>query len=76
MKKRLGSLIREEEESIKEFFKRIFKRDFSGSFGLEIKNSLTKFAATLITKIGALFFTIVMARLLLPELFGDYSIAL
>jgi len=69
-------VIREEEQTIGEFLGRIFKRDFSGSTGTEIKNSMIKFSSSIIEKVGALIFTIILARILLPELFGVYSLVL
>lgn len=41
-----------------------------------IKNSFYNFFAVVINKIGALIFTIVVARMLFPELFGIYKLAL
>ena len=61
---------------IKNIFRRIKDRDFEGNTGMAIKNSIYQFSTTLLAKIGAFFFTIIMARLLLPELFGLYSLAL
>ena len=63
-------------KTISELLKKIRKRDFSGDAGLAIKNSMYKFGTTLIAKIGSLFFIMIMARLLMPELFGLYSLAL
>jgi len=40
------------------------------------KNSIYTFAAIFISKIGGLIFTIIIARLLLPELFGIYALVL
>ena len=68
--------LKKEESDMKEILKRIRKRDFSGNTGLAIKNSIFQFSTTFVGKIGALFFTIILARLLLPELFGLYSLAL
>ncbi len=39
-----------------------------------IKNSAYNFAGTIISRIGGLVFTIILARMLLPELFGIYSL--
>ncbi|HKZ33964.1 MAG TPA: flippase [Candidatus Nanoarchaeia archaeon] len=61
---------------IKDIWRRIKNRDFSGNTGLVVKNSLYQFSTGLVAKIGALIFTVVIARLLLPELFGLYSLAL
>jgi O-antigen/teichoic acid export membrane protein len=43
---------------------------------IAIKNSSYSLASTFIIKIASLIFTIIIARLLLPELFGIYSLAL
>lgn len=56
--------------------KRIRQRDFSGNEGQAVKNSFFQICTNLIGKIGSLLFTIILARLLLPELFGLYSLAL
>ena len=55
---------------------RIKKRNFSGNTGQAIKNSGWTTATILVSKIGSLIFTIITARLLMPELFGLYSLAL
>ncbi len=60
----------------KGILKRIIKRDYSGYTGLAIKNSIFQFSTSLTGKIGSLFFTILLARILMPELFGLYSLAL
>ncbi len=41
-----------------------------------LKNSLFNFLSTLIGKFGGLIFTLIIARLLLPELFGLYNLVL
>jgi stage V sporulation protein B len=56
--------------------KKLLKRDFSGNTGQALKNSVFSFSTTTISKIGSIVFTIILARLLLPELFGLYSLAL
>ena len=61
---------------LKDIFRRIRKRDFSGNTGIVIKNSVFQFSTNLVAKIGSLFFTIILARMLMPELFGLYSLAL
>jgi len=63
----------------KEFFgilDMIRHRNFVGYTGLAIKNSTYQFLTTGIAKAGSLIFTIIIARMLLPELFGLYSLAL
>ena len=64
------------EEDFRDIFRRIKRRDFSGNTGIAVKNSIYQFSANSLAKVGSLFFTIIMARLLLPELFGLYSLAL
>lgn len=68
--------IKEEESDLKNVFGRIKDRNFSGNTGLAISNSMYLFSTTLIGKIGSLILTIFLARILLPELFGLYSLAL
>lgn len=72
----LKNEIIEEPQGIKELFLRFKDRDFKGNTGQAIKNSSYQFATSLITKIGSLLFTIIIARLLLPELFGLYGLSL
>lgn len=55
---------------------RIRKRDFSGNMGLAVENSMYQIFSNLFGKISSLIFTIILARLLMPELFGLYSLAL
>jgi len=68
--------LKQEGEDIKQIFKKIKERDFSGNSGIAIKNSIYGFATTATEKIGALIFVIILARILMPELFGLYSLAL
>ena len=72
----IKNLIKENEKLLFGIFNRIKKRDFSGNEGLAVKNSIFQFSTTLVAKIGSLLFTIVLARILMPELFGLYSLAL
>ncbi len=66
----------EEENFLKNIFNRFRKKDFSGTGGQAIKNSSYQLTQNLIFKFGSLAFTIIIARMLLPELFGLYSLAL
>jgi len=68
--------IKSEEKDIKDIWRRIRKRDFSGNTGLAVKNSIYNTLQTFAAKAGSLIFTIILARLLMPELFGLYSLAL
>ena len=66
-------------DSIKIFknaFSRLRKKDFSGTTGIAVKNSYYQVFVNMAAKIGSLIFTIILARILLPELFGLYSLAL
>ncbi|MCR4323989.1 MAG: flippase [Nanoarchaeota archaeon] len=66
--------LKEETKDINEIFKRLKKRDFSGNTGQAVKNSSYTFSKTFISKIGSIIFTVILARVLLPELFGLYSL--
>ncbi|MFC1710686.1 oligosaccharide flippase family protein [Nanoarchaeota archaeon] len=70
------TFIQEEKKDLRNIFRRLLKRDFSGNMGLFMKNSAYQFGTTFFAKIGSLIFTIILARLLMPELFGLYSLAL
>lgn len=61
---------------IKNIFSRTVRRDFSGNTGIVIKNSIFQFFTSISTKVGSLLFTAIIARMLMPELFGLYSLAL
>ena len=68
--------VKEEAKEIKGIFRRFKSRDFSGNAGQAIKNSTWQIATMVVAKVGALFFMILLARLLIPELFGLYSLTL
>ncbi|MEX0920625.1 MAG: flippase [Candidatus Pacearchaeota archaeon] len=74
--KRGKNLAKNEEDDIKDIWRRIKTRDFSGNTGMAVKNSVYQFSKNLTAKIGSFIFTIIIARLLMPELFGYYSLAL
>ena len=57
-------------------FKALKERKFEGNKGIAIKNSAYQLLTTAIGKGGTLLFTIIIARMLMPELFGLYSLAL
>src|SRR3989339_886938 len=69
-------IIKEEEKDFLNIFQRLKKRDFSGNTGQAIKNSTYQIATSLVYKISSIIFTIVVARLLMPELYGLYGLAL
>ncbi len=68
--------IKKDFSEIKGLFKKINNRDFQGNKGTALKNSSYQFLINLTMKFGSLFFTILMARILLPEKMGLYSLAL
>jgi len=68
--------LKEEKNIFKDIIERIKKRDFSGNTGIVLKNTIYQTTGSVVAKIGALIFTIILARLLMPELFGLYSLAL
>ena len=70
------NIIKKEIKETKEILTRIKNKNFSGNEGRAIKNSSWQIATTLIAKIGSLIFTIIIARLMLPELYGLYGLAL
>jgi len=70
------SFIKEGKSTLKELFKRLKNRNFSGNTGIALKNSFYNFSTSFISKIGAIIFTLLIARLLMPELFGLYTLAL
>ena len=76
VEKKIGYEAKQDERDLKEIWRRVKKRDFSGNTGLVIKNSIYQLSTQIIAKIGALIFTIILARLLMPELFGLYNLAL
>jgi O-antigen/teichoic acid export membrane protein len=48
----------------------------NGYSSVAIKNSFFDFSTSITSRVGSLLFTVLMARILLPELFGLYSLAL
>ncbi len=68
--------VREENNFVKNIFNRFKKRDFSGTTGQAVKNSSYQLAQNLIFKFGSLLFTIVIARMLLPDRMGLYNLSL
>ncbi len=68
--------ISEKGKEVSGIFKRLKERDFSGDTGKAIKNSVFNLSTNVVAKIGSILFTIILARMLLPELFGLYSLAL
>jgi O-antigen/teichoic acid export membrane protein len=55
---------------------RVLRRDFSGDTGIAIKNSIFQFSTSVVSKGGSLLFTAILARMLMPEIFGLYTLSL
>lgn len=72
----MKNFVTSEIKEVFSIFKRIKNGDLKGNSGIAIKNSVYQVAITFISKVGSLLFTIILARLLMPELFGLYSLAL
>ena len=76
MESELKNKIIEEENLLKNIFRRFKNKDFSGDTGQAMKNSSYQLAQNLIFKFGSLVFTIILARMLMPERMGLYNLAL
>jgi len=72
----MKNIIKEEMGEAKEILNRIKKRNLKGNSGQAIKNSSYQLMTTLVAKIGSLIFTVIIARLMLPEVYGLYGLAL
>ena len=73
---KIKKLVGEKTKGIGEIWKRMKKRDLKGNSGQLIKNSSWQLATSLTAKIGSLVFTIILARLMLPEIYGLYGLTL
>lgn len=69
-------MISQNKRELQNILKMIYRWDFKGYSGLAIKNSIFQFSSNFLSKIGSLFFMTIIARILMPELFGLYSLAL
>lgn len=72
----MRNIIKNKTIETREILKRFKDKDFSGNEGRAIKNSSWQISTTLIAKVGSLLFTIIIARLMLPEIYGLYGLAL
>jgi len=72
----MNNTIKEEAKEVRGILGRIKRKDLEGNSGQAIKNSTYQITRTVIAKIGALLFTIIIARLMLPEIYGLYGLAL
>jgi len=71
-----NKFLKKEAKEIKEILGRIKRKNLKGNSGQAIKNSTYQIITTFIAKIGSLFFTIIITRLMLPEIYGLYGLAL
>ncbi len=69
-------MIQQQKKEVLGILRRLKNRDFSGNTGIAVKNSAYNLGTNLVTKIGSILFMVIIARLLLPELFGLFSLAL
>lgn len=69
-------IIKEEIGDLKDIARRVRMKNLGGNTGQAIKNSSYQFIQSLVMKVGSLFFTIVIARMFMPELMGLYSLSL
>jgi stage V sporulation protein B len=76
MIKKVGKITERGVANFKGIFSRFRRRDFSGNTGQAVKNSTYQLSTNLVAKGGSLVFTAIIARILLPGLFGLYSLAL
>ena len=51
-------------KNFQDIFRRVIKKDYSGNTGITIKNGIAQFSTNLFAKIGSLFFTIILARIM------------
>lgn len=71
-----NNFLKQKTRDVKGILGRIKRKDLKGNSGQAIKNSSWQLSTTIIAKIGSLFFTIIIARLMLPEIYGLYGLAL
>ena len=60
----------------KEVLKKLKNKEDKSLTNQTLKNSIFNFSISLISKVGAMIFTILIARILLPDLFGLYNLIL
>ena len=70
----MESFVKKEKKDLLGIFRRIKEKDFSGNEGMAIKNSSFQISKMIIAKGGGLLFTLLLARYLMPELFGLYNL--
>ena len=89
MKNKISEAILRDKSDITDIARRMLRRDFSGYTGIALKNSIFQLTTTLLSRLGAFLFTVLLAGdlitvkvlgfekpLLSQELFGLYSLTL
>jgi stage V sporulation protein B len=69
-------IVKEERADVKKILGRLKRKDFSGNVGQIVRNSTWQIATTLVAKFGSILFIIIIARLMVPEIFGLYGLAI
>jgi len=67
---------KEEARDTRKVLAMLKRRNFSGNTGQIVKNSTWQIATMLVSKIGSVFFMIIIARLMAPEVYGLYGLAI
>jgi PST family polysaccharide transporter len=73
---RITNSLKKDAQEFKGVVGRIRRREFSGNEGQAIKNSTYQLMTLIVSKVGSILFTMVLARLLMPELFGLYGLTI
>ncbi len=76
MENKVKNFLKTEAAEGVEIADRFRRRDFSGNTGKVLKNSFWQIATTVAAKGGSLLFTIILARIMMPEIYGLYGLAL
>lgn len=72
----LSKEVRDDEHFLKNVFNKFRKKDFSGDTGQAMKNSSYQLVQNLAYKVASLVFTIIIARMLLPDRMGLYNLSI
>ncbi len=70
------NIFKEAKKDSEKIIVRFRNKNFSGDVGQAVKNSSWQFSTNIIGKICSLIFTIILARILVPEVYGLYGLAL
>jgi len=72
----MNNSIKRGKDTGKNILRRIKKRDFKDAGGMVVRNSAYQLSKNIVSKIGSLIFTMILARILLPENFGIFSLTI